>query len=356
MTTEAQTARPEGMTNLLFDRGTLIHLYIGRWTGNRKMSQNDLLLEDVDDKAMNVGFKKLMPADWHNRFQRIESEARILLASLSTEFPIGNARFMFYRVVPDFLRRVQPLKNRWDRAVEEFVAEYAQLKERQLELLDAQARKLVDQELALMPAGERKDARRKELATWLVEQQKKNEKLYPKAEEIRFRFSFTWRMFKISAVEGVEQMNTMDQTQLVEAQQMVHQEMQRWAREASQEVHQAFGRAAANANELLTRHGRLTPRNLRPLFEAFEQFRALEFSGTSDFNGMIDQIRRQFLVTGADGSADYAATAERMNSNQEALGDLLSSIGNLAVDEVASEAGIRSLQRTGEFGRYVDLN
>ena len=344
------------MTNLLFDRGTLIHLYIGRWTGNRKMSQNDLLLEDVDDKAMNVGFKKLMPADWHNRFQHIESQARVLLASLSTEFPIGNARFMFYRVVPDFLRRIQPWKNRCDRAVDEFVAEYSQLKERQLELLDAQARKLVDQELSLMQPSDRKEIRRRELADWLSEQQRKNEKLYPKAEEIRFKFIFTWRMFKISAVDGVEQMNTMDQTQLVEAQNMVHEEMRRWAREASAEVHQAFGRAAANAQDLLTRHGRLTARNLRPLFEAFEQFRALEFSGTSDFNTMIDQIRRQFLVTGADGSADYAATAERVNGNTAALSDLLNSIGGLAVDEVAAEAGIRSLQRAGEFGRFVEID
>lgn len=356
MTTTMEQSRPEGMTDLLFDRGTLLHLYIGRWTGNRKMSQQDLLLEDVDEKALNVGFKKLMPYEWHSRFQHIESEARSLLASMSVEFPIGNARFMFYRTVPTFLRRIQPLKDRWDRAVQEFVDEYDDLKQSQLNLLEQQAQKLVDQELASYRQGSPEYRERAlALSEWKEQQRAKNWALYPKSSEIASRFTFMWRMFKVSPVQGVEQMNTLDQQQLAEVQETLQREVSNWARTASTQVHQALGAAAENAQSMLVANGKLNPRSLRPLFEAFEQFRAIEFSGTSNFNETIDNIRRQFLVTGSDGSADYQATADRINSNTGALSDLLSTIGNLALDQVAEEAGIQALQRTGEFGRFVDL-
>ena len=37
-----------GITRVLFDTGTLFHLYIGRWTANKKMNESDLLIDEVD--------------------------------------------------------------------------------------------------------------------------------------------------------------------------------------------------------------------------------------------------------------------------------------------------------------------
>jgi hypothetical protein len=353
MTTDAN----QEPTQVLFDRGTLMDLFIGKPTFQRKLRQTDVLLEGIDEDLIYLGHKKLLPKKAMEQLVTIEGLSRRVLASKSLEFPLSGARFVLYHSLPDVLRELHALKERWDVAVRELIQQYPALKDQQLAELDAQCEKLAQQELSKVPGTDRAQ-REEQLKAWVDTQKAQNRQLYPTVDELPVMFRFQWRMFKISALSGLEQMSSLEQEDLIAAQQQIRQDLQRWVHSASVEMHKTLGEAAANALRILGRQGELHPRNLKPLFDAFETFKAIDFTGSSTFTQVIDQIRSQFGVQAPGGEVDYERTAERLNTIPNGISqfqELLDSVSKLAVEDVAKAAGVKAVSSVGEFGRLIEL-
>jgi len=342
-----------GITRVLFDTGTLFHLYIGRWTANKKMNESDLLIDEVDKSAFYIGHKKLLPRQAQEQLQFIEGHARRFLDNRSVPFPIGNAKYVSYHALRGVLRRLQEFKAQWDVAVDDLITGYPRFKEEQIEKLSQQARSIADKE-ANKVAPYAYAAKVKELDGWVKQQEAINRSLYPDVSQLRSRYNFEWRMFKMTPLEGVESMSTLDAETLLAEQTRVRQDLNRWVGEVSVMMHQQLGEAAAQAKRLLETNGKLNPKNLRPLFEAFETFSAVNFSGTSTFEDTIKSIRARFLKQGGNGETDWQLTAEQVNHSQDEVRSLLTAMSELAVDETAKQAGIRSV-RAGQFGRVIDI-
>lgn len=355
MTTEAET---QGLSEALFARGALMGLHIGRWTAVKKMSSNDMLMDEVDSDAIYLGHKKLLPKAATKPLVELEGKARVALASRSMEFPIAGARFVTYAALPAIVERLTEIKNEWNLEVDKLALNYPGLKEQQLLMLQRQAELFVAEELKKHTQNndhnrKLREDRQAELVLWMAEQQKMNRSFYPKAEELKSKFDFTWRMFTISALEGI---NELDVKEVQEAQDRLRADLQDWVRTASSSMHKALGEAAANAKAMLEKNGKLTPRNLTPLFNSFEQFLSVDFTGKSTFQATIQEIKSKFLVANADGSYNLTAMVEGLgNDTRRAEFDgLLATMSELAVDETAEKAGIRSLHAT-TFGRMVEI-
>jgi hypothetical protein len=346
-------AGEDKVTELLFDKGTLFHLFIGRWTGNKKMNERDLLLEEVDKAAIYLGHKKLLPPEAQHRLQNIEGQARIYLANRSIPFLIANARFVSYHVLQDVLARLNAFKAQFEEAKVYLLQNYPRFKDEQLVRLAAQSRLRADQEIDKVPHDQRA-AKRREMKEWEEEQAKLNASLYPSIDDLRSKYVFQWRMFKVSAVEGMEQMSAVQASTILEEQQRIQDDFRQWVREASGLIHQELGQAASQVKRLLEENGKLSARSLKPLFEAFDTFQAVNFAGTSEFQRMIDQVRSRYLVKGPDGSADYRLAAEVVNRGTDELRGMLNTLSELAIADTANQAGIRSV-RGGDFGRVIDL-
>jgi hypothetical protein len=351
---ETRPGEERGLTNILFDTGTLFHLYIGRWTGNKKMTERDLLIEEVDKSAFYLGHKKLLPKKAQEQLQWIEGQSRSYLAARSIPFIFGNARFVSYHVLRDVIARLQQFKQDWNAAVADLTANYPQFKEEQLALLDRETHSIAEKELS-KAAPYAYNAKREEMTAWEEERRKLNRSLYPTVDELSGRFAFEWRMFKMSPLEGMERMNTLEAEALLEEQQRLKADMSQWVRQASVVMHKELGEAAANAKRLLEENGKLNPRSLRPLFDAFETFNAINFAGPSQFKDTIDSIRARYLQRSGGGETDWELTASTVNNSTEEMRSLLTTISSLAVQETAQAAGIRSV-RAGDFGRIVDLS
>lgn len=347
------TAPTQGLTEALFQRGALMDLFIGRWTGIKKMQPNDMLLaEDFDENAIYLGHKKLLPKKAMEKLIEIEGKARTALAARSVDFPIAKARFVTYSSLQSVIDKLMDLKQQWNAEVDSLAKDYPALMEEQLVLLDRQAQNFVTEELKKC-APEQRENRQKELDGWLSTQRAKNRSFYPTVAELKGKFELSWRMFTISALEGI---NELDAGEVLEAQARLREDLQAWVRTASGQIHQALGEAAANAKGLLEKNGKLTPRNLAPLFNAFENFLSVDFTGKSTFRDTIEEIKKRFLVSNPDGSYNLAMMTENLDSgnNRAAFESLLSTMSDLAVEETAEQAGIRSLHRT-DFGRLVEL-
>lgn len=348
-TVDAGLARAQ---EVLFNQGVLMHLYVGKWTGNRKLRQKDLLLDGVNPDVIYVGHKKLLPKEAQARLTYIEGQARHYLDQHSLDFPIGKAKYIYYRALTKVIQRLREFKTEWDAAVRDLIVGYPEFQRQQLERLDAQSHLLAEQELEKTAPDKRRE-RALALRQWEEEQAKANRELYPTATELQKMYAFEWRLFRVSALDTVDQMSLLEQNDLIEAQESVKRDLQSWVRDASQQIHQTLGEACRNAHRMLEENGRLTPRNLRPLFDAFEAFQSVSFSEGSQFQQSIDRIRQRYLTPDPSGSADFQRTADAVNNSPDELAQLLGTLSTLAVDQVAAEAGIRAVN-AGQFGRVLE--
>jgi hypothetical protein len=252
------------------------------------------------------------------------------------------------------IERLQSLKDEWDRELERLVAQYPELRVKQLAQLEAQAETFVREEMKKVPSGEAIiKARQEELIVWLAAQKKANESFYPAVDKLREKFSFNWRMFRISALDGIEDLDTVE---VQRAQNQLRDELQSWVRAAAGTMHQALGEAAQNAKNMLEKNGKLTPRNLTPLFNAFESFLSVDFTGKSTFRSTIDTIKRQFLIQNPDGTYNLSQMSENIGveAHRQAFTQLLGTMSELAVQDSAEAAGIETLS-VSDFGRMIDL-
>ena len=345
-------------TEVLFDKGTLMDLYIGKPTFQKKLRSGDVLLEgSINEDAFYLGHKKLLPKEAMARLITLEGHARTALAGRSLEFPLSGARFVYFQALPALLVRLRTLQTEWRAAVQELVNTYPELKARQLEILDKQSSDLMEAEL-LKVVPNQQQAKRAELDSWLEMQKQQHRKLYPPVSELPEMFHFSWRMFKVSAVDGLEEMNTLQQEELIAARDALKADLSLWVRTATADMHRALGDAAAQAKNLLEKQGKLNPKNLRPLFEAFETFNAIDFTGSSDWRKQVDSARERFIQRDADGSINFERTSEAINGTNFATTEfkgLLNAIGSLAVQQVAEEAGKAAISRVGAFRRFVEV-
>lgn len=346
-------AGEDGVIDILFARGTLFHLFIGRWTGNKKLREQDLLLEkEVDKAAIHIGHKKLMPPEAWFRIQRIDGRARAFLDARSLPFPLGNSRYVPYSKLQEVLTGLQELVPMWEEAITFLVDNYDRFKAEQLERLSQQNHALADAELG-KASPDKRASRREELTQWESDQERINRNLYPTPNQLRSKFNFEWRMFRVSPLEGIEQMTGLDAATVIAEHQRVVESSKQFVREAAAMLHRELGEAAENARKLLEANGRLSARTLRPLFEAFESFQSLSF-GTSDAQGTIEQIRHRYFRESGDGEPNWELTTELVNGSREELQNLLTSISKFATEDVAEAAGLRSI-RSGDFSRVIDV-
>lgn len=349
------TTQSNEPTELLFNRGTLMDLFIGKPTFQKKLRPNDILMDGINEDVLYLGHKKLLPKGATEELVTLEGRARRALADRSLQFPISGARFVQYTVLADLLKMLQEFKVEWNQKVDELVRDYPALREDQLANLDRQAEAIMQNELAKLP-GQERERRQKELTEWLHNQKVLNRSLYPKTEDVKGMFRFEWRMFRVSAMSGVEEMSALQQTEIIEAREALRRDLQQWVRRAATEMHRTLGEAALNASSLLEKNGKLTARNMKPLFDAFDSFKAIDFTGASTFQQLVDQIRSQFGVT-TGGAVNYELTASNISNTEAGMSqfrELLTQVSNLASEDVAEKAGLAAINQVGEFRRFID--
>lgn len=341
------------ITDLLFNEGTLFDLDIGRWAATKKLTAKEVLLEDIDTSAIHLGHKRLLPKEALIEIIKLEGKARAALESHSLPFPIAGARFVYLRTLHGLVEQLIQIRESYYRAVNDFVEAYPFYKTTQLERLNNMAQGRYAAELMKFQGRPDYDAKKVELDLWLQEEQQSNQSKYPDDAKLRSKFRFDWHIFKIAEFTGDG--TTLSADEINEAQVKLKNELNNWVRSAAVAMHRTLGEAALQAKEMLQRHQKIHPRNLKPLFDAFETFRSINFTGSSDIQQVIEQIKTQFGVT-QEGTLDYSATAENINTggSQGEFTTLLNQVAELAVEDAAEQAGLSAIRRAGRFARVIE--
>lgn len=338
---------------VVFKKGVLFDINISRWSALHQMQTNDLLLDKLNRKIVYPGHKKLLPEEASYPLIHLEGKIRTCVRKNSMDFPISGAVYVNFKTLPKMLKELKKLKAEYEAEAQKLYDNWESIKEKQIDALNEEARKIAAQNGLYEPATPAAD--REILKQWLKEQQKKHAELYPKKELLLAKYAVSWTMFRVDSLESTAAslFDEADAAALLAHQEKLQKDMQLWVKAKAAEMHQAIGKAALQAKQLLAENGKLNPKNLKPLFAAFEQFKAVDFAGSS-FEQVIEDIEKKYLVSDPKGETDFKAVAESVNGSTDAFGELLEQVSQLAVEEVAEKAGAVALSGS-DFKRVVEI-
>ena len=335
------------VVQVVFKKGVLFDITIGRWSAKHTISTEDLMLEKVNKKVIKAGSKELLPEDYAYPLVHIEGKIRTFVKMRSMPFPISGAVFVNFKALPKMLKGLRELKLEYDAAAKHLHDHYDEVMEKQIVVLDEEVRKIAVQNGLYEPTTSPAD--REAMKAWLKDAHKKHVSLYPKKEDLLAKYYVTWAMFKVNALEdtAASLLSDTEADFFAEQQKELKNKLTGWVKERAALMHKKLGEAAANAQKLLADNGKLNPKNLKPLFDAFEEFTSVDFAGSS-FQKVIEDIEKKYVGT------DMKVTADKVNSGTDEFGELLATISYLATDEMAQKAGLTALDGS-EFKRVVEI-
>lgn len=338
---------------VVFRRGVLFDINVSRWSALHQMSTEDLLLQKLNRKVIYPGHKKLLPEDSAYPLIHIEGKIRTYVKKNSMDFPISGAVFVNFKTLPKMLKRLKELKAEYEEEAKKLHDDYPNIMEKQIQVLDNEARKIAVQNGLYEQATPQ--AERDILKEWLKTQHKQHLELYPEQKDLLAKYSVSWTMFKVNPLDAAAAslLPEEDAEVIVAHQKKLHEDMEKWVKEKATEMHKILGAAAKQAQELLAENGKLNPKNLKPLFTAFETFKAVDFAGSS-FADVLKDIESKYLATDASGEADFKGSAELVNAHKGEFAALLQTVGDLAIEDVAAKAGAVALANS-EFKRVVEI-
>jgi hypothetical protein len=338
------------LVNVIFQKGVLFDINIGKWAAQHRMTSQDLMMDKVNSEAMHIGFKRLMPSKAMQPIIHLEGQIRTFVAKMSMPFPIAGAVFVNYKILKPLIVGLKKYSEEYQKAAAQLYEKYDEYKDAQLKVLDAEAQKIANSRRK-DPSDPHETAR---LQEWVKAQHALNRSLYPSREALPYKFYVTWKMFKVNPLDGGSEISGVEAEDMAAQQELFQKEMQKWVKEQTSKIHKTLGEAAARAKELLEKQGKLNPKNLKPLFDAFAEFKAVDFAG-SGFQKAVTDIESKYLMTTSDGSTNFVAISNKINEgDSDAFTSLLDTLSSLAVDAVSENAANDTLGNS-DFKRLLDL-
>lgn len=337
----------------IFKKGILIQVHVSRPSFQYKLREDDLLLGDRK-AGFHLGHRKAMPENdpRFTVFTTLEGRARNIVSRHGRPFPMSGAYFATYRAIGIIIPELKRVRADWEVKVGEFLEGYDEMRSRAITTLSDSYREIATARLDGL-SGDLLKEKSQEVEEWLDRKIREVGNLCPPKSKIRERFGMVWNLFQITGVEDEMGKTLLDVDDIVEQRNQQLSQMRGWMQGVMKDAHQKLGEAAANASKMLKDHKKLTPRNLKPLFDVFEQFKSLDITGRSDFNRVLEEARTRYLSRDSNGDVDWDLTAASINGASGQFSELLGSIGSLAVDEVAEKAGISTLSND-DLGRFVE--
>jgi hypothetical protein len=328
------TLDSQRMLELITKEGVLLNVSVRYYRAAKKLNASDLGLDpdDVTDRLISLGHKRLLPKEVLAPLALIESRVHALVDANTFPFLGGLARFLPNKRLSEVTSRLHELESEFNREQARFTMRYASLREQALTEWREQARKLSsrpEQIVASVSAA------------------------FPQPDRLARYFSFTLGMFQIRAPE------TLDLSFIQEAEQRgVIEARARAAAEARQRISEGVEsfvgdcvtslreQTAKLCDEMLSsfRDGTtgVHQRTLNRLTEFITNFRQLNFAGDEELDRRLEHVKSTYLTTTAEHYRDNASARRRMQEGIKNLGE--------AARELASAGAKETVESFGRMG------
>jgi Protein of unknown function (DUF3150) len=323
------------LLQILTREGVLINVSVRYWRGCKKLKAEDIGLktDDVSDRLISLGHKRLLPKDATAALALVESRTHALVEANSFPFLNGLAHFLPNAKLQEVTGKLKELEAEFWAAKAKFLEQYGTLREAALKEWRTMARKLSpnpEQVLATIEAS------------------------FPPVGTLERSFGFDQHLFQISAPErlGLDLVSLGDQENLIAARQKaateaaarIKEETERFVSDCVASLREQTAKLCEEMLESIrTSETGVHQKTLNRLIKFIDQFKSLNFAGDQDMEQQLETVRKELL----------SRTAEEYRDDVFARQHLVNGLNSLAEQarELAKHDATELVERFGELGR-----
>jgi hypothetical protein len=300
----------------------------------KRLKPEDLGLEsdDVNERLISLGHKKLLPRDALAGLALVESRVHALVERSSFAFLGGLARFLPNSKLDDVQQGLEGLKEEFEAARQKFLDEYAGHRIEALAEWEQSASQLAADPVTFMAAIRG---------------------AFPDAIEVGAKFGFDVHLFQVRAPERVtaQLVKFVDQQQFIQARNKAARDaalqmkasVETFVRDAVATMRE---QTATLCQEMLgaMQDGKMGvhQKTLNRLVNFIDEFKKLNFAGDGEMERLLDEARTQLLSKTAEEYRDDKLARVRL---QDGIRQLADAAMNLAKEDTSELVG-----RFGQLG------
>lgn len=325
----------QSLLPLLTREGMLIKASVSFWRGHKKLKAEDLGLksQDVSDRLISLGHKRLLPKESLSALSLVESRTHALIDQNTFPFLGGIGHFLPNARMPDVLEQLGQLEQQFWLAKDEFLHRYAELRQKAAGEWLQMAGKLVKHPERFVASIEAS---------------------FPYPKDMNRYYGFSTHLFQIQLPESLE----LDLITTAEEQAVLRSREQA-AREAGlkirREVEQFVGECVASMREQTAqlcddmRHSirnsetGVHQKTLNRLIRFIDQFKQMNFANDTVMERQLESVRQELL----------GKTAEEYRDSRYARQKLVAGLTQLSQQarELAKQDAGDLVQRFGQMGQ-----
>jgi hypothetical protein len=322
------------LLDALVQKGVLISVSVRYWRAQKKLNAEDLGLtrEQINDRLISLGHKRLVPKEKLERLALLEGRAHALVEENTFPFLDGIGHYLPNAKLEEVVGKLRDVQTEFEQEQRAFISDYSRLREEALQEWREAARSLpgdAERLLAVIRAA------------------------FPAADRLPARFSFDLRLFQISVPEvpRAELVELGTQQELIEArreaarraQQEIEQSCRDFIAECVFSLREQTAQLCSEMLQTLETTGNVHQKTLNRLTRFIDHFAQLNFVGDEEMQRQLHSVREQFLQKSAGEYRDKPADRQALTQGLEAL--------RSRARELAAQDARDLVQSFGQVGR-----
>lgn len=325
------------LLDVLTREGVLLKVSVSYWRGCKKLRPEDIGLEpdDVSDRLIRLGHKRLLPKEATAALALVESRAHAFVEANTFPFLNGLAHFLPNTKLAEVTGKLQELETEFWQAKQQFLTNYADLRESAMKEWRQSAGKLSEQPERLLAAIEAS---------------------FPPAPQLERTYGFDLNLFQIAVPErlGMDLVTLEDQQQVMAArQQAAHEAGQRIHRETERFVSDCVAslreQTAVLCDEMLesirTSETGVHQKTLNRPLRFIDQFKQMNFANDTEMERQLETVRKELLSLSAEDYRDNATARQQMVAGLSRLAGEARQLAQQDATELAERLGAMGQRR-----------
>lgn len=322
------------LLSVLTREGVLIKVSIRYWRGTKKLKPEDLGLkeDEVSDRLISLGHKRLLPKDALAGLAIVEGRAHALIESNTFPFLNGVAHFLPNTRLEEVTGKLTDMQAEFWQAKQSFLEKYSSLRREASQEWRRMAQKLVGDPERLVTAIE---------------------SAFPLSTSMDRYYSFDVNLFQIALPERMET----DLVSLAEHREVV-EARHRAAAEAQQKIRSGVESFVADCvaslreqtaqlcddmlHSINNSETGVHQKTLNRLVRFIDQFKGMNFVNDTEMEQQLESVRKELLSKTAEEYRDSSRARSRLVNG-------LSALANTA-REMAKQDASDVVQRFGQVG------
>jgi hypothetical protein len=322
------------LLDALTREGVLIGVSVRYWRATRKLNAEDLGLDpdNVTERLISLGHKKLLPREALERLALVEGRAHSLIDSSTFPFLNGLGHFLPNSKLAEVTGKLKVLESEFEQARQAFLDKYVELRQQASAEWYEAARRLVSDPERLVAAIEAS---------------------FPNTAQMQRAFGFEVHLFQLRAPEGLDlalvsqgeqkEVIAARQKAAAEAAEQIHRGAESFVADCVASLRQETAKLCEDMLESMrTGKSGVHQKTLNRLVRFIDEFKQLNFVGDNQMEAQLERVRQEFLLRSAEDYRDDSAAKARLEQGLTALAQ--------TARDLAQQDSRELVERFGQLG------